>query len=77
MPDYRTPGGIVLDNGGEFTNTEFQQFCHKHRVTLFYTTPYQGIGITEKLHRTPKIGTLGSVRDTPFAGLNYSSPVRP
>ncbi len=33
------PRGIVLDNGVEFTSREFQQFCHKHHITLYYTTP--------------------------------------
>ncbi|XP_050710073.1 uncharacterized protein K02A2.6-like [Eriocheir sinensis] len=56
LADYGTPRGIVLDNGGEFTSREFQQFCHKHHITLFYTTPYhpQGNGITERMHRTLK-----------------------
>ncbi len=56
LADYGTPRGIVLDNGGEFTSREFQQFCHKHHITLYYTTPYhpQGNGITERMHRTLK-----------------------
>ena len=56
VADYGPPGGIVLDNGGEFTSAEFQQFCHHQHIQLFYTTPYhpQGNGITERLHRTLK-----------------------
>ena len=56
IADYGTPQSIVLDNGGEFTSKEFQNFCHSHHITLYYTTPYhpQGNGITERMHRTLK-----------------------
>lgn len=56
MTDFGTPHTIVLDNGGEFTSQLFQQFCQRHLITLWYTTPYhpQGNAITERLHRTLK-----------------------
>lgn len=54
--DYGAPRGIVADNGGEFSSREFQQFCQRHQITLYYTTPYhpQGNAITERMHRTLK-----------------------
>ncbi len=56
VTDFGAPQCIVLDNGGEFTSQAFQQFCHQHLITLYYTTPYhsQGNAITERLHRTLK-----------------------
>lgn len=29
----------VLDNGGEFTSRELQQFCSKHHITVYLTSP--------------------------------------
>ena len=56
VTDFGTPRGIVLDNGGEFTSQDFKDFCQRHLITLYYTTPYhpQGNAITERLHRTLK-----------------------
>ena len=39
VADYGTPRGIVLDNGGEFTSTEFQQFCKSQHTTPYEETP--------------------------------------
>ena len=43
-------------NEGEFTVLAFQEFCHQHLITLYYTTSYhpQGNAIAERLHRTLK-----------------------
>ncbi len=56
VADYGTPSNIVMDNGGEFTSKEFQDFCHRHAINACYTTPYhpQRNGITERMHRTLK-----------------------
>jgi len=56
VADCGAPQGIVPDNGGEFTSQAFQQFCQKHLITLYYTTPYQpqGNGVVERRHRTLK-----------------------
>ncbi|KAG0715347.1 hypothetical protein GWK47_001334 [Chionoecetes opilio] len=39
LADYGTPRNIVLDNGGEFTSREFQQFCTRHQKHSCYTPP--------------------------------------
>ncbi len=56
VADYGAPGGIVLDNGGEFTSREFRRYCEVHHITLYYVTPYHPLGnsITERMHRTLK-----------------------
>ncbi len=56
VADYGTPRNVVMDNGGEFTSKDFQDFCTRHSITACYTTPYhpQGTGITERMHRTLK-----------------------
>ncbi len=53
VADFGAPGGIVLDNSGEFTSREFHQFCNQHQILLYYTTPHhpQGNGTTERMHR--------------------------
>ncbi len=57
IADYGQPRTVVADNGGEFVNRELQNFCQKHHITIYYTTPYhpQGNGVTERLHRTLKL----------------------
>ncbi len=56
VADYGTPRSLVMDNGGEPTSRDFQQFCQPHHIAIFYTTPYhpQGNGVTDMLHRSLK-----------------------
>ena len=56
VADFGAPKAILSDNGGEFVSRQYQDFCRRHHITYYYTTPYnpRGNGITERLHRSLK-----------------------
>ena len=56
LNDFGVPQAVILDNGAEFTSTQFKDLCQIHKIKLGYITPYhpQGNSISERMHRTMK-----------------------
>ena len=56
MWDFGIPTTVILDNGAEFTSSQFRDMCKKCNIKLGYTTPYhpQGNSVSERMHRTMK-----------------------
>ncbi|KAG0711051.1 hypothetical protein GWK47_021513 [Chionoecetes opilio] len=67
LADYGTPRNIVLDNGGEFHQPEFQQFCTRHQITpLLYDPlpPSRKLGDREDA-QDPEVSPFHPVPRTP------------
>ena len=56
LNDFGVPLSMIMDNGTEFTSTQFRELCKSHKINTGYTTPYhpQGNSISERMHRTMK-----------------------
>ena len=56
LNDFGVPTTVILDNGAEFTSTQFRDLCQIHKSKLGFITPYhpQGNSISERMHRTMK-----------------------
>ncbi len=76
VADYGTARDIVMDNGGEFTSKDFQDFCTRHTITACYTTPHhpQGNGIIERMHRTLKSVLAALCQGHPLRWPNLLQP---
>ncbi len=76
VADYGAPRNIVMDNGGEFTSKDLQDFCTRHAIMACYTTPYhpQGNGITDRMHRTLKSVLAALCHGYPLRMSNLLQP---
>ena len=71
LQDYGVPACVILDNGAEFTSTQFRTLLVEHNIHAGYITPYhpQGNSVTERMHRTMK-----TVLNTMCKGHPYQWP---
>lgn len=53
---FRTPHLVISDNGGEFTGSEFREFCKKAGIKQGFSIPYhpRGNSVIERAHGTLK-----------------------
>ena len=73
LQDFGTPLSVILDNGAEFTSTQFRTLLTRYQINLGYITPYhpQGNGVTERMHRTMKTVLNTLCRGNPYQWPKY------